>query len=154
MLGLRSPGDGLMLRWRAASAPPLFAETLVVRSPTMRRLSACAAAAAMILVVGAAACFAAEPAQSEWVYPGADGKLAYKTTPAGDRVMDFSHAGYRGGGVSLPRIPVTRDVKPSGGDDDAAAIQAAINDVSALPLENGFRGAVLLAPGVFRCGRT
>ena len=42
---------------------------------------------------------------SQWVYPGPDGKLVYKTTPAGDRIMDFSYAGYMGGGVALPDVP-------------------------------------------------
>ena len=45
---------------------------------------------------------AQQPAKSQWVFPGADGKLVYKTTPAGDKIMDFSHAGYMGGGVKLP----------------------------------------------------
>ena len=35
--------------------------------------------------------------------------------------------------------------------DDTAAIQEAIDKVSAMSLENGFRGAVLLAPGDFTC---
>ena len=39
--------------------------------------------------------------QSEWVYKGTDGKLKYKTTPAGDRIMDFSHAGHMGGGKKI-----------------------------------------------------
>ena len=38
-------------------------------------------------VVSAACCFAAE---SEWVHAGSDGKLVYKTTAHGDRIMDFS----------------------------------------------------------------
>jgi hypothetical protein len=90
---------------------------------------------------------------SEWVHPGPKGQLVYRTTPSGDRIMDFSHAGYMGGGVALPSVPVRRTVKPSGGEDDAAAIQAAIDEVSALPLVKGFRGAVVLAPGVFTCPR-
>jgi len=93
-------------------------------------------------------------AQSQWVYPGPDGRLVYKTTPAGDRIMDFSFAGYMGGGVALPAIPVKQTVRPSGGEDDTATIQAAIDAVSAMPLEGAFRGAVLLAPGVFPCSRT
>ena len=56
--------------------------------------------------------------RSRWVYPGPDGKLVYRTTPAGDRIMDFSHAGYMGGGVALPNVPVKRTVKPSGNNDD------------------------------------
>ena len=93
-------------------------------------------------------------AGSEWVYPGEDGKLIYKTTPQGDRIMDFSHAGYMGGGVALPNVPVKVTVKPSGGEDDTAIIQKAIDEVSAMPLENGFRGAVLLAPGDYPCSGT
>ena len=46
---------------------------------------------------------------SRRVYPGPDGKLVYKTTPAGDRIMDFSNAGYMGGGVALPALPVRTD---------------------------------------------
>ena len=112
------------------------------------RLIAPAVAAAMSLVLAPA--HAGDRPHSEWVYPGPKGKLVYKTTPAGDRIMDFSHAGYMGGGVALPTVPVKRTVKPSGGEDDAAAIQAAIDEVSALPLVKGFRGAVLLAPGVYQ----
>lgn len=93
-------------------------------------------------------------AQSEWVHPGPDGKLVYKTTPTGDRVMDFSSAGYMGGGVALPSVPAVRTVAPSGGPDDSAAIQAAINQLAAMPLQGQFRGAVLLAPGTFVCGNT
>ncbi len=93
-------------------------------------------------------------AQSAWVYSNANGHLAYKTTPTGDRIMDFSHAGYMGGGVALPTVPVKRTVQPSGGADDAVLIQSAINEVSKLALENGFRGAVLLGPGTFTCSAT
>ena len=94
------------------------------------------------------------PASSVWVYPGPDGKLAYKTTPTGDRILDFSYAGYMGGGVALPTVPVAKTVHPSAGADDTATIQAAINEVAAMPLKDGFRGAVLLAPGIFTCANT
>src|SRR5436190_72451 len=90
---------------------------------------------------------------SEWVHDGPGGKLIYKTTAAGDRIMDFSTAGYMGGGVPLPDVPVKRTVKPSGGDD-TVAIQAALDAVAAMPLEGKFRGAVLLAPGTFTCSNT
>jgi hypothetical protein len=76
----------------------------------------------------------AAPAKSEWVYPGPNGKLVYKTTPAGDKIMDFSSAGYMGGGVALPTVPVKLSIKPSGTDDDTAIIQAAIDEVGAMPV--------------------
>lgn len=109
---------------------------------------------AVTVAAGGWIAHAAEPATSEWVYPGADGKLVYKTTPAGDRIMDFSLAGYMGGGVLLPNVPVKRTVEPTGGDDDTDTIQAAIDAVAEMPLEDGFRGAVLLGPGTFHCPRT
>jgi hypothetical protein len=108
------------------------------------------------IVVGLAAlsALAAEPATSQWVHAGPDGKLVYKATPTGDRIMDFSYAGYVGGGVALPTVPVKRTVQPTGGEDDTAVIQAALDEVAKLPLENGFRGAVLLGPGTFNCAGT
>src|SRR3990172_2199951 len=95
-----------------------------------------------------------ERPKSEWVYPGPDGKLVYKTTPAGDRIMDFSHAGYMGGGVPLPSVPVRRTVHPSGNQDNTAEIQAAIDEVASMPMQNGFRGTILLGPGTFTCSKT
>jgi hypothetical protein len=93
-------------------------------------------------------------AKSAWVWVDESGKLAYKTLgPEGDRIMDFSHAGYHGGGVALPMVPVAEMVSPSGGDD-AGAIQAALDAVAKRPLSGGFRGAVLLKPGTFMLGTT
>ena len=92
-------------------------------------------------------------AKSEWVRPGFLGHLTYKTLPAGDRIMDFSYAGYMGGGVCLPTVPVKKWISPSGGDD-TAVIQNAINEVSQMELKDGFRGAVLLAPEIFNCSQT
>lgn len=101
-----------------------------------------------LLVTGIAS---AQKGKSEWVYRGNDGKLVYKTTPTGDRIMDFSHAGYMGGGIALPVVPVKRTVKPSGTGDDTRLIQNAIDEVAAMPIKNGFRGAVELASGTFIC---
>ncbi|WP_263416632.1 hypothetical protein [Terriglobus albidus] len=91
--------------------------------------------------------------RSQWVYPDASGKLTYKTLEAGDRILDFSYAGYGGGGVAIPSLPVKATVAPSGGDD-TPAIQAAIDKVSKLPLANGVRGSVVLAKGRFHCRAT
>ena len=93
-------------------------------------------------------------ATSTWVYYDQFGRLRYNTDPAGNRIIDYSSAGYRGGGVALPKVPVRITVAPSGGDD-TAAIQSALNTVAALPLDwRGFRGAVLLAPGYFNVSAT
>lgn len=106
--------------------------------------------AILAMVLAASEVFSA---QSRWVYFGRDGRLAYQKLPMGDRIMDFSWAGYRGGGVKIPGVPAVKTVSPSGGDD-TAAIQNAIDEVSSMPLVNGFRGAVLLGPGTFDCGAT
>jgi hypothetical protein len=103
-----------------------------------------------LLVIALSRGWTAFAQNSQWVFPGADGKLQYKTLPKGDRIMDFSWAGYMGGGVALPTVPVKATVNPSGADD-TTAIQNAINSVSAMPLAGGFRGAVLLSAGTFHC---
>lgn len=89
--------------------------------------------------------------KTEWVKYDQKGKLSYKTTVNGDRIMDFSHAGYKGGGVPLPHIATQITVKPSGTGDDTKLIQNAIDQVAKMPLQNGFRGAVELSAGVFTC---
>ena len=112
------------------------------------------------LVLAAAILNAAVPewsfgqATSTWVRYDQHGRLQYATDPQGNRIMDYSTAGYEGGGVALPHVPARATVKPSGGDD-TAAIQAAIDTVSALsPDPCGFRGAVLLASGNFNVSAT
>ena len=92
-------------------------------------------------------------AQSQWVHLDSGGKLAYKTRPQGDRILDFSFAGYCGGGVSLPAVAVKQTVTPSGGDD-TAAIQKALDTIAHLSPVQGMRGAVLLSPGTFHCQGT
>jgi len=91
-------------------------------------------------------------AKSEWVYPDSSGKLAYKTTEKGDKIMDFSSAGYMGGGVKIPSVSEKVTVSPSGGDD-TSAIQDALDKVAKMDLIDGFRGAVLLAKGTYNCSQ-
>ena len=93
--------------------------------------------------------WAAEP----WVSTDNRGHLKYRTTERGDRIVDFSYAGYMGGGVPLPNVTGTKAIKPSGGDD-TEAIQTAIDKISAMPLTGRLRGAVQLAPGIFHCSST
>jgi hypothetical protein len=91
---------------------------------------------------------------SRWVWVGADGRLHYSTDARGNRIMDFSHAGYAGGGVRLPAVRVVRTVGPVPGDN-SARIQAAIDEVSNLePDAEGFRGALLLEPGTYDVAST
>ncbi|PRP81996.1 hypothetical protein PROFUN_10490 [Planoprotostelium fungivorum] len=88
---------------------------------------------------------------SDLVSVDSKGRLTYTKNDQGDRIMDYSSAGYHSGQAvpDASSIPNKVTVKPSGGDD-TKAIKAAIDKVAALPLDsNGFRGAVLLAPGKF-----
>ena len=92
--------------------------------------------------------------ESKWVHFGEDYRLQYSTDARGNRIMDFSHAGYKGGGVAMPEVPAIRVLGPAIGDS-TARIQSAIDEVSALqPDEGGFRGAVLLEPGVYEVAGT
>jgi len=87
-----------------------------------------------------------------------NGTLSYETTAMGDRIMDFSYAGYMGGGVALPTsFTVYTTLQPNGGfgsgcpggtGDDTCAIQAAINSVP------GGGGEVVLAAGTFHISST
>lgn len=88
--------------------------------------------------------------KKHWVSLDSSGRLIYRTFPRGDRIVDFSYAGYMSGGLPLPNVLTARTVAPSGADD-TAAIQRALDQVSTLPLKSGFRGAVVLGPGTFVC---
>ncbi len=107
----------------------------------------------LALLILACAALAADP-KIPWVQMDASGgKLTYHALPAGDRIMDFSHAGYMGGGVALPAVPVKIKVRPTGGDE-TAAIQAAIDAVAAMQAVDGMRGAVFLDGAKFNCAST
>lgn len=104
---------------------------------------------------------AAEPAPgreqgtTRLVSVGPEGRLSYAPyTLQGDTLPDFSHCGYGGGGVPLPRADVREILLPAAGGtaDDTARIQAAIDRVGLrAPDPDGLRGAVLLRRGVYRC---
>ena len=87
------------------------------------------------------------PPTTTLVFPGVDGKLVYATDSIGNKIPDFSNAGYKGGGVAIPYVPVKATVWPVPGDN-SANIQSAIDRVSAMAQDaSGFRGAVLLKMG-------
>jgi hypothetical protein len=102
-----------------------------------RSLCLCAAAAALCA-----------QAPGPWVTYGPDHRLHYRADERGNRIMDFSSAGYRGGGVALPNVKVAGTVQPGGGDS-SGAIQAALDYAG----RHG-GGAVLLAPGVYDVSQT
>ena len=90
------------------------------------------------------------PPATSLVYPAIDGKLVYVADSLGNTIPDFSNAGYKGGGVAIPYVPVKEIIWPVKGDN-VANVQAAIDRVSAMPLDAwGFRGAVLLKMGLYQ----
>lgn len=87
---------------------------------------------------------------SSWVYPGSSGRLLQRPDALGNRVMDYSNVGYRGGVIPIPYVPARVTISPVEGDD-GASIQAAINQVAAMPVQaDGFRGAVVLTAGEYQ----
>ena len=94
---------------------------------------------------------AQQPGRSKWVYPWTP--VAGCNIPAdarGNRIMDFSHAGYKGGGVTIPDVRVARTLKAADGDDTAPGFRPRSMRCHALaPDADGFRGAVLLEGGTY-----
>jgi hypothetical protein len=107
----------------------------------------CLVAAAFGLVLASLPVSQGGGGPRRFVDVGPDGKLVYATDARGNRIPDFSHCGYRGGGVAIPDVPVRVVVAPKKGDS-TARIQAALDFVARLPAdEHGIRGAVLLKAG-------
>lgn len=87
--------------------------------------------------------------QSDLVKVKKSGRLVYLKDKDGFVLPDFSHAGYRGGGVALPDVKVVKQITPVEGDN-TSHIQQAIGEVAALePDADGIRGALLLKAGVY-----
>ena len=92
---------------------------------------------------------------SELVYPDETGRLVYKADEKGNVILDFSHCGYKGGGVAIPYVSVVKTLEPQASGNDSARIQTAINEVSMRSMDsNGFRGALLLKRGTYRVSGT
>jgi autotransporter-associated beta strand protein len=102
----------------------------------------------------------AQVVNSSWVYPSASGNLLYQLDERGQRIIDFSHCGYRSGVEPLPNvnavIPQSRWVYVSPGTgDDTTLIQTAIDSVEAMtPDANGWRGVVFLNAGEYQLAST
>lgn len=117
-----------------------------------RRSWAAAAVAALVVLVSLSSLASSADFSKRYVHVGEDGTLVYEIGPRGDRMPDYSHAGYLGGGVEPPRVPAKVIVSPVEGDD-TGEIQRAIDHVATVPPgPDGFRGAVLLEAGVYEIG--
>ncbi|MGB0372142.1 MAG: carbohydrate-binding protein [Opitutales bacterium] len=105
------------------------------------------ARALLLCVVSIFAQFNALAWNSSRVFHGGDGRLTYVADENSNRIVDFSHAGYRGGGVDFPNAPVVKTIDPIEGDN-TEHIQNAIDEVAAMPVgANGYRGTLLLNAG-------
>src|SRR4030095_16711755 len=72
------------------------------------------------------------PPTTSLVYPGVDGKLVYVADSLGNKIPDFSNAGYKGGGVPIPHVQIKAIVWPIPGDN-SARLQNVIESISSLP---------------------
>src|SRR5690554_3796701 len=70
-----------------------------------------------------------------------------------ENLPDFSFAGYMHNEVPIPFVEQKIVITPQAGMD-RANIQAAVDQLAALPLVNGFRGAVLLKAGTYQVDNT
>ncbi|MBM4168974.1 MAG: T9SS type A sorting domain-containing protein [Ignavibacteria bacterium] len=94
---------------------------------------------------------------SSRVYYGTDGKLVYVPDAEGNRIPDFSYAGYKNGNVPIPDVPVIMTISPDTGDNTNRINNAIIllSDNNLYPLNpQGTRGALLLTAGVYRVSGT
>lgn len=88
------------------------------------------------------------------IFKGKDGKLNYTPDEKGNRIPDFSYAGYMAGEQAIPDAQV-KVVVPVKDGDATLRIQSALNYVASLPLgKDGLRGAVLLEKGKYEIAGT
>lgn len=117
----------------------------------------------LLLLIGLNVCIAVEAGESagflidrsghhsKLVHPDAEGRLRYVPDARGDTILDFSNAGYAGGGVAIPDVPVAAMLSSRSKGDDTARIQAAIDKLARHKIDrSGFRGTLLLKRGRYR----
>ncbi|HKK73483.1 MAG TPA: T9SS type A sorting domain-containing protein [Saprospiraceae bacterium] len=94
-------------------------------------------------------CFSWAQEASKIVFEDENGCLRYVSDSENNYIPDFSYAGYKNGEVPLPELEVVKTISAIEGDN-TAHIQAALDEIAALPMdENGFRGALLLEAGAY-----
>src|SRR3974390_1392930 len=77
-------------------------------------------------------------------FGGPDQRLHSRPHSRGTSILDFSSAGYRGGGVKLPSAVIAQRLTTAAGDS-TARIQAALDNAT---------GAVVLAAGEYQIAGT
>ncbi len=83
------------------------------------------------------------------VFEDSNGHLRYVADAENNYIPDFSYAGYKNGEAPIPEVPVVKTISAIEGDN-TAHIQAALDEIGALPMdENGLRGALLLEAGTY-----
>ncbi len=102
----------------------------------------------MAATVGLAMVIGAAPKSSVWAFQCAEGRMIRQPDALGNRVLDYSGVGYKGGTVPIPVVAVKTNISPVA-NDNGPNIQTAIDYVATLPLVNGFRGAVFLNAGEY-----
>src|SRR5438445_1468913 len=86
----------------------------------------------LVFAVGLAGITGASTNLSSWAFPAGNGRMLYQPDALGNRILDYSMVGYKGGTAPIPDVTVKTNIFPGG--DDTARIQAAINYVKTLPL--------------------
>ena len=87
--------------------------------------------------------------ESKIVYRSNEGKLIYVADSIGNRIPDFSHAGYKNSEDPIPSVPVVKTLVPIEGDN-TVQIQNALFEIGLMtPDSNGYRGALLLKAGEY-----
>ena len=81
-----------------------------------------------------------------------NGKLTYTADEKGNIIPDFSGVGYQNSEKPIPVVPVVKTVTAVNGDN-VANVQNAINEVAAMPLVNGIRGAILFKSGTYEMSK-
>ena len=140
--------QGFQGRWSLTSA------ATVLKKALHNHFIKCRWAFLVLALIWTTASLQAATNLSVWAFPGSTGRMIQQPDALGNRVLDFSGVGYRGGTVPISEVPVKLTISPVAGDN-TVHLQNAINQVGALPLDtNGFRGALLLLPGEYPLSNT
>ncbi|KAG0179913.1 hypothetical protein DFQ28_001974 [Apophysomyces sp. BC1034] len=88
---------------------------------------------------------------SRLAIPDSNGHLQYPPyNDQGDRLLDFSGAGYNEGQEPPVNVPVVAYLDPVGQQDDSSRIQYALDNLASKPVQHdGFRGALQLNRGTY-----